>query len=388
LTPTAALVARYADRFHAALVDGAHTVTSPLGGWLLLAVVAPAATGEERARLEEVLGTDVDDACARATAVLADPHPAVAVAAAVWARPEHMAPAFPAWAARVRGPVTVGGMPTPAEADAWARAHTLDLIRSFPASIDSDTTVVLADALATRVRWEVPFDRVPSSLLGGSWADAVGTVLSSAPAHRIRIVRTVAAGDVACHEARSHDGLRVCSVLADPAVAPDRVLAAAHECATPTASTVSLFDLAVGDGPAWSIREVTAVRPERTEYFHAWLPAWSASADHDLGAAPGAGFVDGLTALRGLCAPGVEFDGSARQVAVASYGAEGFEAAAVTVMAQRASAVRRGDPEPVRFAEVRFARPFGVVAVAEAGDDSPWHDLPVFAAWIATPTDA
>ena len=64
---TATLIARYAERFNAAFADGVHAVTSPLGAWLLLALVAPAADGDARARLEEVLGTTADDAFARAT---------------------------------------------------------------------------------------------------------------------------------------------------------------------------------------------------------------------------------------------------------------------------------------------------------------------------------
>src|SRR4029450_10150521 len=67
---TATLIARYAERFNAAFADGEHAVTSPLGAWLLLALVAPSADGDRKARLEEVLGTTAEDAFARATALL------------------------------------------------------------------------------------------------------------------------------------------------------------------------------------------------------------------------------------------------------------------------------------------------------------------------------
>ena len=50
---TATLVARYAERFNAAFADGVHAVTSPLGAWLLLALVAPAAEGDARLRVAE-----------------------------------------------------------------------------------------------------------------------------------------------------------------------------------------------------------------------------------------------------------------------------------------------------------------------------------------------
>ena len=49
-----ALITRAADRF--ALTDEATPVSSALGLWLLLALVAPAAQGEEREQLQDALG--------------------------------------------------------------------------------------------------------------------------------------------------------------------------------------------------------------------------------------------------------------------------------------------------------------------------------------------
>ena len=74
-------VTRYADRVHRALGSG-HHVASPLGAWLLLTLVARAARGADRARLEAVLGLDADTAAGYATGMLGRPHPAVRQAAA------------------------------------------------------------------------------------------------------------------------------------------------------------------------------------------------------------------------------------------------------------------------------------------------------------------
>jgi hypothetical protein len=41
----------------------------------------------------------------------------------------------------------------------------------------------------------------------------------------------------------------------------------------------------------------------------------------------------------------------------------------------------------LREAELRFAHPYAVVAVAERGADSPWHGVPVFSAWVTEPDD-
>ena len=74
-------VARYAATFHGAVGDG-HHVASPLGAWLLLALAAPAAAGQLRERLADVLGADIEDTRDTAAALLAEPHPTVSSAAA------------------------------------------------------------------------------------------------------------------------------------------------------------------------------------------------------------------------------------------------------------------------------------------------------------------
>jgi hypothetical protein len=78
---------------------------------------------------------------------------------------------------------------------------------------------------------------------------------------------------------------------------------------------------------------------------------------------------------------------------VARYSAIGFEAAAITGLMVAVSA---GRPGVRRAATVRFAHPYAVVAAAfdddrarsSGGSRSPWHGLPVFAAWVADPSDA
>ena len=97
---TAALavaVGRYAARFHAAVGDR-HHIASPLGAWLLLALVAGAAganpVGADRtgarpmtdSALAEALGMPAEDAARHARLLLDDPHPAVADATAAWTR--------------------------------------------------------------------------------------------------------------------------------------------------------------------------------------------------------------------------------------------------------------------------------------------------------------
>jgi hypothetical protein len=384
-------LARYAARLHAGAA-GEHHVASPLGAWLLLALAASAAGDRAVPEdLADALGLDPRAAAEMAAALLADPHPAVLSAAAVWHRPA-AGDALAGWLAGLPPRVAVGDLPDQAGADAWAAEHTAGLIERFPLRLRPDTLLVLATALATRVSWERPFDLVPAAELrpGRGWAGLTRALRTpDGYGHEQFVAVTDGAGDVAVHTARSRDGLAVTSVAAAPDVPPADVLAAAYEIAGDPAAVRrrSLFDLS-GDGPLWTLTErpdQTTAPDGREERCVAVLPAWSADSKHGL-ARPELGFGGASAVLaEALGLPGRDYE--AKQSAVARYSREGFEAAAVTAMAVPLgfSPTRDG---LVREAVLRFGHPYAVVAVTTDRAGGPWHGLPVFSAWVATPTDA
>ncbi|MDT0527791.1 hypothetical protein RM555_02165 [Micromonospora sp. DSM 115977] len=401
-------LAQYADRLHAVIGDG-HHVASPLGAWLLLALAAPAATGPTRTALEETLGTDAETAARAAHALVAAPHPLVPSATAFWHRPGIETTGLDGWRATLPASTATGPVPEQDALDAWARTHTLDLIRKFPLTVTPQVLLVLASALATRISWEDPFEVAPAGALGpgSSWTGRLRRVLRSPEyGHQCWITDTVRAGTVAAHAATAKPartaegtaGLSVVSVAAAPEVPAGDVLAAAHEVAAAVATTSpdrlpadrrSLFDVPLGDGPIWTVREEptrTNAPDGREERLTAVLPCWSARSRHEL-AAPGSGF-PAVAEVFGelLGAPGLKFE--AAQAAMARYGRYGFEAAAVTGFAMLESL----PPEGVaRVAELRFGHPYAVVAVATdsraGGTTGPWHGLPVFSAWVANPEE-
>ncbi len=376
-------VARYAATFHAAVGDG-HHVASPLGAWLLLALAAPAATGQLRERLADLLGADIEDARDAAAALLAEPHPAVSSAAATWLRDASASTdAMGRWLAGLPAQVEVGDMPTQAQADAWASEHTSGLIDAFPLTITPRTVLILASALATRVSWEVPFDLAPSVELGvrSAWSQRLTQALRSPQTHDAFIATTQTVGDVAVHTATSTDGLAVTSLIASADAEPAAVLAAAHEIALGSVRTRSLFDLPLGDSPLWTVVEGRSDRGNE-ERHTAVLPAWSAQSTHEL-TAPEFGFAAAAGMLIALLPPG-DYQFEARQSAVARYSRTGFEAAAVTAIGIRATAML--EPRGVRrTAILRFGHPYAVVAVAQGG--GPWHGVPVFSAWVTDPEE-
>jgi hypothetical protein len=397
-TLTASL-ASYARRLHAAAGDQ-HQVASPLGAWLLLALCAPAATGAGRAELTQVLGCDPEVASRLALGLLSQPHPLVAAAAAVWTRPGMpLSEAFRAWQAGLPVAVQTGDLPGQAGLDAWARDHTFGLIEQFPLKVNDAVYLALATALATRVSWQTPFDLAPAAELGpGSpWARQLGQVLktpSGKPGHRQFIAVTPEAGDVAVHLARARGGLLVASVAADASVAKADVLAVAQRlgCACAVGADVPrrpLAELPLGEAPLWLLREEPAADGGGADAVTAVLPAWSARSMIALDD-PALGFGAAAAALAG------PDPWTAAQSAMARYSRTGFEAAAVTSMFASTS-MRRPRPGVRRAAELRFAHPYAVVAVA--ADDSegrepaadppgPWQGVPVFSAWVTDPEEA
>ena len=363
---TAALadaVAGYASRFHAA-VGARHHVASPLGAWVLLALIgAPTAS----------LGMPAADAVRLARSLLDDPHPAVATATAAWTR--DTPPAAAEWLAGLPAAVARGPVPTQDEADAWARRHTLGMIDHFPLAIDRQVLCVLANALATRISWTHPFTTTGSDAFRSGWRERVGTVLRTPEkGHVCAIARHPSAGLVGVHRAQA-EGLAVTSVVGGTEVPADAVVAAAHDAARDRLPRVAPRDLPLGEGPAWTVTESTGTG----DRVGAVLPAWSATSEHDL-RAPLFGF-DAAAAALGRIFGGGGWD--AIQAATARYHREGFEAAAVTAVAVRMSF---RPPGRRREAELRFDRPYAVVATATG--TGPWAGLPVFSAWVAEPDEA
>lgn len=403
---------RYAGRFHAE-VGAEHHVASPLGAWLVLALTTPIDTGGPDGELAGVLGMDPGRAAETAAALLADPHPLVAAAAAAWHADRLDPQRLAGWRATLPPATGFGPLPDQAGLDRWAREHTFDLIDTFPIERTPDLVFLLASALATKVSWDQSFDVTPAAALGpdSRWASELSHVLRSpAAGHDAFVATTEQAGQVIVHSTRTthtnvesdgenerhvHSGLHVVSVAAAPDVDPQRVLAAAYELAPAVAAggqpgRTSLFDLPLGESSLWTITEQVATE-HSTEHCHAVLPCWSATSDHDL-SAPTLGFPAALRAVAALL--GVA-DGEAvvKQAAMARYGRFGFEAAAVTAGGCLES---MPNEKMNRFAELRFGHPYAVVAVTT--EDSyhfpnfkrshgPWHGVPVFSAWVSDPED-
>ena len=318
LTPPqlARAIAQYAERLHSRL-GGEHHVVSPFGAWLLVALCSSLATDASRAAsLGDVLGAPSEQAAAAASELISRPHPAVGTAAALWVRASSWTDRARAWQESLPEAFETGDLPSQQELDMWADHHTFGLIKQFPLNLDASTAVVLANALATKVSWETPFELVDAALLGTSttWSTRLRKVLrtpaprsagrsATALGHDQFLAATERAGTVAVHIAVAREGLWVASVIAEQRVASADVIAAAYDIACREADRrgsverLSLFDLPLGEGPLCEITEerVQTSSPDGKEQsYRTVLPAWSARTNVDL-AGNGLGFDETAT---------------------------------------------------------------------------------------------
>lgn len=393
------VVTRYAAQLHAGHTGG-HAIDSPLGAWLLVALAAPAAPpgSPAAAELEAALGMPAAEAGALAARLLADPHPAVAVAAAAWTAPEVQTPALRRWAEGLpAGAPHTPVVPTQAQVDAWADEATGGQIPRFPLEVTPATLLLIATALATDVRWREPLRPAPAAELGpdAPLARDRTQVLTAAWDSDHAVVRARRSGVAALVAHPSTTGLLVVSLAAAPDVAPADVLADAHELAVTLArdpdslDRVDAFELPLADGPVVGVTERVAQLPVPETHavqHQAFLPAWRAESRHDLLELQWPGVPAAVVALADLLRDQPDpppLEAEAVQAAVGSFTREGFRAAAITAIGVRAAGMPWHQEGLLREVTLRFGHPHAVVAVAVDETGGPWHGLPVFSAWVA-----
>ncbi|WP_037883399.1 MULTISPECIES: serpin family protein [unclassified Streptomyces] len=382
------LTARWATQ---APAQDSGTVFAASGVWPLLALLADGAGGPARAELEEALGIPAEAAAEAARDLLAALADVAGLQAAtgLWARAE--VPLEEVWSAKLpagaRG--TLSGVPhTDATMlDAWAAERTGGLIDHVPVSWPEDTRLVLASALALRMRWTEPFQEAPVAMAEGPWARRILRRLSrtTLSPDEVRVAHGPG-GAVTVLEVAGTEDVDVHLLLGEPRTPSRSVLEtglAAVTGAVPSRPGSELPDGTPGPGLTTS----TVDSPFPVDLLHVRTVAFSLFAEHDLlDHAP----LFGLDTARDenfAHFPGISSEplavGSGRQSAMARFHATGFEAAAVTAVAARPG----GGAPPrvvhrVRRAEVRFDRPFGFLAVHR---DSR---LVLAAGWVTDPETA
>lgn len=324
------------------------TVFSAASVWPLLALLADAASGPARDELLAATGPVVDPREIALQLIGAlDGIPQVRAALGVWVRTG--LPLTEAWA----GASMLTGQ---AALDDWARERTGGLIARMPVAIDDETLLVLASALAVRTPWRRPFrPEFRGQLVRyGSDFDSVSVV------DGVTRVRVEGTGSVDVHlfmGAPLADGIRT---LDQPGIPGSQLLTGA------------------ATGPGISIDEIHDF--DTSPELLLITRAFTIDAGHDL-------LGGGNAVLFGLAAatdtsrghfPGISPKplavSNARQDAMATFSANGFEAAAVTAMSMVAAGL---PPHTKQVLRVEFKPPFGFLAVHRPSG------LILMAGWIA-----
>jgi Serpin (serine protease inhibitor) len=414
---------RFSSRWAVQAPPTGSTVFSAACAWPLLALLSAAATGSVRVKLQDALGVPTTTAHDLGLDVIVGltALPGIGAALGLWARND--LPLRPQWTESLP-PGVVDRLSGDAAADkkrldAWASEKTGGLIGTMPVEVKPATVLVLATALALRTLWVAPFGDVPMTAASGPWA-RLGTLpglkRSTGNLDDVTVLDTPA-GPITRLRVEGDNGIDVYLVVGERDRPPSGILPAAMTAATTAAppagmtaappagmtaappagmtaappagqppamaSGVRGSQLSLGfNAPGLTVAETQASdsRPELVVE----TVRFTVRADHDLLASP----LFGLQAAAepppslGHHFPGISPDrlllDEARQGAMATFSATGFEAAAVTAVGMTRAAFVLAD-KTRKTLRVTLDRPFGFYAAHhETG-------LILVTGWVAEP---
>ncbi|MFC9292694.1 serpin family protein [Streptomyces sp. NPDC057011] len=388
--PTVRAVNRLTRRWAAARPPAGDpgTVFTAAGVWPLLALLADGADGPARTELAEALGISAGAAAGAARELLAalDDVRGLQAATGLWAKDD--LPLEEAWSARLpagaRGTLTGDAEAVHNALDAWASDRTGGLIERMPVALRKDTRLILASALALRLKWIQPFDETEGRAHEGPWADRALLVLrrSTALLDRVRVARGPS-GAVTLLEVVGDGGVDVHLVLGEPGAPAGEVITTGIDAVTRALPATGTSLLPDGNpGPGLFVETTAASSPEPRLDIE--TVAFEVRAQHDLLAHARLFGLETATDLDHGHFPGISSEplgiGAARQSALARFHADGFEAAAVTSIGVAAAGA--APPRPryrARRVEVYFHRPFAFLAVHRTSR------LVLAAGWVSEP---
>ena len=363
------LTARWCSR-----LGGEDFALSGAGLWPLLALLASAADESAGTELATALGRPADCAVQDALELIDILRAGVSTTAALglWTRKD--VPLHDDWAAGI--PEGVAGTLTDQEAlDRWAAQETGGLIDKFPLEITPATALVLASALAARVKWYEPFDTRPRDRNRESmepdqqWLSRTTYDLGVAAVLDDAVTRVIVEGD---------GDLDVHLLMGDQHRADVlstglRELSGEVQARPVTESDSGRTGLNVRRVESWIQEDILRVE----------LPSFEIQAHHELLEQAELfglrSLTDPVTSHLPLLSPAPLFVSDGAQDVVARFYAEGFEAAAVTAFGLCATGAPPDEEQQVTLATVIFDRPFGFLAVHRPSR------LAVVAGWVDSP---
>ncbi|HPX37609.1 MAG TPA: serpin family protein [Mycobacterium sp.] len=349
-------------------------VASGAGLWPLLALLASAADETAASELAAAIGRPAESAVQDALELISLLRAGESTTAALGLWTRRGLPLHEEWASQLPAGV-IGTLTDQAALDRWASQETSGLIEKFPLELTPEMVMVLASALAAKVKWCAPFDARPrsgdwkSTEPDQQWLSRVTHDLAAAAVLDGAVTRVIVEGD---------GDVDVHLLLGDSQ--PADVLGAGLGELSGEAEVCPATEFK-GRGPGLQVRRVESWEPY--DSFRLDLPSFEITARHDL-----MEYADlfGLRPLTDLdtshlpqLSPVPLSISEGAQSVLARFFAEGFEAAAVTAF----SAIVTGGAPVARYTVTRvnvdFDRPFGFIAVHRPSR------LAVVAGWVSSP---
>jgi serine protease inhibitor len=374
MTKTLTALKEYTKDFYTKTEFGeSNVVGSPLGSWLLLASVASSLKLEHnpelKARLEKCLHMSIEDTDVAVREILAT-YPALNYVSQAWTTPDlGSLPAVQKWVEANTLIPHEGSIPSQKEIDEWASTNTNDLIKEFPAAMTGDTMLVIANIIYSKLAWKTKFAAIPATEAMSAWD--VKTILQA-----------TATRDVAFYKNQDNDVFALYEVKASGENKESVVLLTCLskdmeplQLMNSLDSVSSMEPLLPNDELLLSFSEDMYKVKEVKEgsspiVVEISVPAWDASSEHELFKNDALGYSEVIEAFNEDSAG--SFAAEAKQVAVAKFDKDGFEAAALTTMLMARCAMPMRMTQTVY--ELNFSKPFAFVSYT--------NELPLFSGYI------
>jgi hypothetical protein len=384
----------YGNKFnsHVDFKENKNFISSSFGAWLLLATIAGSIPTEaysesQKVNIENVLGSSIDDAYAKANTFLEKAPKSLKVLVTSWLAEKHIAAdsIFSEWAENQKNNKLIDfclGIPTQNEADTWTEEKTLGLIKKFPLEVLPSSDIISASVVALKVSWSAPFTET-HNLKGMSFWKKDSFLLSSNKRHK-HAIYDLDGILYALHAVESADtwGRRilVSSVIGPASIPSQEVMSVAQRIVAkdPDIQKVQLDKLSLGqltDYIELTERSETIITNTPTSEYSAILPAWEVSSQIDV-------LKDGFSEVAEAFGKDVEVE--VAQSAVAAYNLNGFEAAAVTAATFRTTGLPSYYEATVRIANITYSHPYAIVVHS---DNKEYENVSLFTGWISEAAD-
>lgn len=374
-----------------------NTSGSALGGWINVALLAIGLNDQlfdaQRGEVEQLIGCSIREAEQYITSLIEEKPEVISFAVALWYEKGKVSEGILNLARKLYSlslSIEVDdSLPSDEQLDAWVSKKTLNIINSFPVELSDDVVALLVNAVATKISWHEPYDKLEEEDTNNSWGvsslltDGSADFKVSVTGEGLPVLVNSKFGSMVPE--KSDDNMVVrrqgVPVVVYTAIGNDGVsfaelydaILVAHETkfARQSREEVEKFLDTKPDFLTTGIEqgygaEVTC---------NVTLPAWSAETNVELNALPSYSKVQGL--WENINNEKLE----TKQATVVKYDRLGYEAASVTSTVFRAAGMPRKIEKLIL--DVKYDKPFVSVAFLanvhnKDNRSEVWNNVPLF----------